>query len=304
MSTSEGEEPMRRQHYVYVLRDPAMPAGEDIFYVGKGQGNRALMHELEAFQQAPDPDSNSQKIQRIHKILARGDRVQPLVIGRFDTSEEAYAVEAILIHWVYGFSGDGANTSLTNKQAGHGSRHVRARGNIDTIEGLDIPRSVQRSRVFDGTFTQQVLAANSSFGVETKLEHLRNLLIDYEPEWENSLSQVDLSQPKDPSIFLSVGGLAKIQMLLRSTGPQRVIFNVRSVDGSKSSLDRFFKLANRLIEHSQVGEVKMPNSRSPYFKLRTDNERIPIDRPEQIFAQLNKQWQVVAYWRGEFDDAS
>ncbi|SEM84035.1 hypothetical protein SAMN04489760_1632, partial [Syntrophus gentianae] len=53
-----------------------------------------------------------------------GYSVSELVIGRFDTEGEAYAVESMLIHWVYGIE------NLTNEQSGHGSKSVRKKDDL------------------------------------------------------------------------------------------------------------------------------------------------------------------------------
>lgn len=93
--------------YVYVLVDPR---NDQIFYVGKGTGERLLHHGREA-DLARDR-STSAKTDRIQEI--RKDGIEPqLDIVRHGLSEpEALLVEASLIDCL---------ADLTNKVAGHGT---------------------------------------------------------------------------------------------------------------------------------------------------------------------------------------
>ena len=94
------------QYYVYELRDPR---NNELFYVGKGTRDRVNHHD------SPDEDADgTEKERRIASIREAGypDCIR-LVIGRYRTEEEAFAVEATLIKWVYG------RDNLTNLVAGH-----------------------------------------------------------------------------------------------------------------------------------------------------------------------------------------
>jgi hypothetical protein len=83
--------------YVYAL----MPeVNHDIFYVGKGQDDRIFQHAKEVKRGVVE----TFKQKRIAEIKNEGNRVKNLVIGRYDSEEEAYAVECTLIHWVYGIN--------------------------------------------------------------------------------------------------------------------------------------------------------------------------------------------------------
>jgi hypothetical protein len=113
--------------YVYAL----MPeVNHDIFYVGKGQDDRIFQHAKEVKRGVVE----TFKQKRIAEIKNEGNRVKNLVIGRYDSEEEAYAVECTLIHWVYGIN------NLTNIASGHGSNYIRQKdhfGNIRQIEEND-----------------------------------------------------------------------------------------------------------------------------------------------------------------------
>lgn len=72
--------------YVYDLVDPRT---DETFYVGKGQRNRIDHHEREAANGV-----KSRKCNRIREIWQSGDRVQKVIVRRFEREDEAYAYEA------------------------------------------------------------------------------------------------------------------------------------------------------------------------------------------------------------------
>lgn len=75
--------------YVYTLTDPR---DGEIFYVGKGSGNRIAHHEREA-----KAGGKSKKCDRIREIWADGRKVIRREVKRFADEREAYAYEAELI---------------------------------------------------------------------------------------------------------------------------------------------------------------------------------------------------------------
>lgn len=79
--------------YVYVLRDPR---DKEVFYVGKGQGNRWFEHIREARSQG---DSASKKLKRIREIEDAGFEVEAFVVRSGIVSESlAYEIEAAVVH--------------------------------------------------------------------------------------------------------------------------------------------------------------------------------------------------------------
>lgn len=129
-------------YYVYELRDQSGAT----FYVGKGQGNRAVHHTSEVQRmlklemESPEGEDQDQRARsakqhRIAKMLDAGETPQVIVIGRFETEDEAFAVETVLINWVYGYE------NLTNISRGRRAAHVRPCGNHGTLPSIDIPRS-------------------------------------------------------------------------------------------------------------------------------------------------------------------
>lgn len=97
------------QFYVYELSDPITG---DVFYVGKGKGDRVGQHEAAA--RAGKPGA---KCDRIRQIWASGAQVARIIVKRFARETDAYAAEVERIA-LYGVD------SLTNvSRGGRGGRH-------------------------------------------------------------------------------------------------------------------------------------------------------------------------------------
>lgn len=170
--------------YVYALVDPR---GEGIFYVGKGQRERVLHHAGQVivediFRDRADDEDHSnkdaartEKEQRIAEIKIAGMTVIERVLARFNTEAEAYAVESVLIHWVYGRKQEGG--VLTNVQAGHNHSHVRRMGNLDKCEYLDVVKKLRSEPGVYGSTSLKRLLDNQipTIAVET-VQQLRSLL--------------------------------------------------------------------------------------------------------------------------------
>jgi len=111
------------EHYVYGLFDPKdnLP-----FYIGKaggksGKGNARILHHFHEAKQKLCLIDNSEKIERIQKIWARGQEVDWKILrSGLKTEEEAFAVEAALIDTI-----KACGIKLCNKHSGH---HSRQRG--------------------------------------------------------------------------------------------------------------------------------------------------------------------------------
>lgn len=95
------------QSYVYFLVDPR---NDEVFYVGKGKGNRVFQHAEDALVSEADSD----KLEKIREIRATGKAVQHFILRHGLKDEESLLVEASLIDFI----GKG---NLTNKQSGHHS---------------------------------------------------------------------------------------------------------------------------------------------------------------------------------------
>lgn len=170
-----------REFYVYALADPR---DDSIFYVGKGQRERVLHHSGQVVverdradneDQSNNESARTEKEQRIAEIKIAGLTVIERVLARFDTEAEAYAVESVLIHWIYGRKQEGG--ILTNVQAGHNHSHVRRKGNLDKCEFLDVAKRVRSEPGVYGSTSLKRLLDNQipTIAVEA-VQQLRSLL--------------------------------------------------------------------------------------------------------------------------------
>ena len=96
-------------YYVYGLIDPRT---NQIFYIGKGTGNRVFENEKESLN---SPNSDKLKLKTISEINSLGLDVKKIIINSNLTETEAFAAEAALINAFNYVSGAG----LTNIVAGH-----------------------------------------------------------------------------------------------------------------------------------------------------------------------------------------
>lgn len=91
--------------YVYFLRDPS--TGE-VFYVGKGTGNRVFEHVTCALTNAAE----SEKLDRIRAIERSGNSVEHFILRHGLTNSGAIDVEAAVIDFI-------GIPNLSNLQGGH-----------------------------------------------------------------------------------------------------------------------------------------------------------------------------------------
>jgi hypothetical protein len=92
-------------YYVYQLTDPR---NGQIFYIGKGNGNRVFAHVNEAIR---NPE-NTDKLSRIRKIREAGLEVHYDILRHGLTEKEAFEVEAAMIDYL---------TQLANLKIGQAS---------------------------------------------------------------------------------------------------------------------------------------------------------------------------------------
>ena len=102
--------------YVYLLIDPR---NDEIFYVGKGTGNRVFAHALDVLA---NEESAGDKLERIREIRAADDEVQHQLLRFGLTDRMALEIEAAAIQLL-------GLDELTNIVGGH---HVWARGRMNT----------------------------------------------------------------------------------------------------------------------------------------------------------------------------
>lgn len=111
----------RLGYYVYLLSDPR--TGE-IFYVGKGVGNRVFAHAADAIEGSRDSD----KLGRIRDIHAAGHRVRHELLRFGLTERTAFEVEAAAIELL-------GLTELANVVSGHNTSE-RGRMSADVAISL------------------------------------------------------------------------------------------------------------------------------------------------------------------------
>lgn len=105
-------------YYVYLLIDPIT---DNIFYVGKGNGNRVFDHANAALSET----SQNEKLDRIREIISLGHKVKYVIHRHGLTPETAFEVEAALIDFI-------GMEDLTNIVQGHNSDD-RGRMSIEEI---------------------------------------------------------------------------------------------------------------------------------------------------------------------------
>ena len=230
-----------KPYYVYELVDPR---GEQVFYVGKGVGERALQHELEARNQSIE----TEKTKRIREIENTSGHVTVRVIGRYETEQQAFAVEATLIHWIYGLK------NLTNIQGGHGSSTIRGFGELGEIEGIDIPR---RSRQPDGVYTLAMQKAREENRIVEFLFEVTGWLSE---ELDVPFSDIDTSESNKTKAYIYFTDVRIRIGAFHSSEP--TVWLALEPSNSKKT-DRFVQLVSRIGWEIRKGNklARMPNYR-------------------------------------------
>lgn len=151
----------------------------------------------------------SGKRQRIKDILDSSMAPIELIVARFETEDEAFAVEAMLINLVYGFD------NLTNLNRGHGSsfmrtfqdmqkvqREVTAQAQLDKIPGIDL-QIIKGVR--DGAFKNDKIRGLTVAGAYDKLEELQLACSRLGLAWRDFSDQADRRfHPGESNGYLAV----------------------------------------------------------------------------------------------------
>ena len=133
--------------YVYALIDPR---NNQVFYIGKGIGNRVFSHEIES---GKSPKSEKAKLKRIQEIEAAGHEVKRVIVNWGMTESEAFAAEAALINMLSFLSAD----MLTNAVAGH---HVHE---AMTVEDFDLLYGAEHLKPEDIRHSIMVIKTNKLY---------------------------------------------------------------------------------------------------------------------------------------------
>lgn len=158
-------------YYVYALIDPR---NDQIFYIGKGIGNRVFSHEMES---GKSPKSEKAKLQKIRKIEDSGHEVRRIIINWGLTESEAFAAEATLINMMNFISKD----VLTNIVAGH---HVHE---ALTAEDFEIMYGAEHLRPEDIRHSILVIKINKLYRRDMSTKELYDVV---RGNWRASLSTI------------------------------------------------------------------------------------------------------------------
>lgn len=264
-TTDNVEEPLL-PHYVYMLLDPLN--GNEPFYVGKGMGTRVSYHVDEVMAQLRDadggavPDGGSAKQSRIAEIIRSDTKPLEVILARFETAEEAFAVESIYIHQVLGYD------SLTNIASGHGSKFIRTRDQIEHIrqhatDQHSIPRidGIDQNRVRgvrDGAFRNEKIQGLTEAGAYDCLSDLQQALTAGGISWRDYTLPGDTAfHPGESNGYLSViveiGGL---DLNIQFTKTQSLSVNVIFTERTQAAIAHLDTLSRALGDDYAIGEKK------------------------------------------------
>ncbi|MGB4906406.1 MAG: GIY-YIG nuclease family protein [Saprospiraceae bacterium] len=245
--------------YVYCLINPE---DNSIFYVGKGKGERGYSHVLESkFEKNQGP-----KHLKIREIENRGFEPFCRVIARFDTAQEAYIAESIIIKWMYGLD------NLTNLVSGHNHINIRNNGFLNEVPGLDIPKRISKASL---EYTNDIINKNLKLDIEGKLKSIVALIIGN----VKFIGQISYSmkRPENPSIYIHNENYI-IQIILRRNKNDNAVFNIKP---NKNNLEHFQLLANYYNEGIVCGSIS-----DRYFKIPFIKDKVTINEPEQFINEV------------------
>ena len=233
-----------KKYYVYELVDSKT---SKVFYVGKGQGERALQHS----QEAANSNTESPKLNMINKIQAAGNEVIERVIGRYKTENEAFAVESTLIHWVYGYD------NLTNLAGGHGCDSIRPFMNRDKIEGIDIP---ERIRSFDGAYSKEHISKRERNNIVSFMESLKSFLED---KLNIKFSEISTDKARFTTFLFHLEN-AKIVIGTGHSPTKLIWIGIESIDEKKENKNKVLRICenSKLIAKNNGSYAKLPNFKS------------------------------------------
>lgn len=259
------EEPLL-PHYVYILLDPLK--GNEPFYVGKGTGTRVSHHAGEVMAMLRNAENEetagigSAKQKRIAEILKSKAKPLEVILARFETADEAYAVESVYIHQVFGYD------KLTNIAGGHGGKFIRTREQLEHIrvhardqESIERVAGIDEHRVRgvrDGSFRNAKIQGLTEAGAYDCLADLQQALTAGGVHWRDYTLPGDAAfHPGESNGYLSViaeiGGLdLNIQFTKALVLSVNVIFTERTL----AAQDELDILVQQLGDDYEIGEKK------------------------------------------------
>ena len=156
---------------MYALIDPR---NNQVFYIGKGIGNRVFSHEIES---GKSPQSEKAKLQKIRDIEKSGHEVKRVIVNWGMTESEAFAAEATLINLMSYLSAD----ALTNIVAGH---HVHE---ALSVEDFEIMHGAEHLRPEDIQHSIMVIKINKLYHRDMSAKDLYDVV---RGNWRASLNSI------------------------------------------------------------------------------------------------------------------
>lgn len=158
-------------YYVYALIDPR---NGQVFYIGKGNGNRVFFHQI---QSGKYPESEKAKLLKIREIEEDGYEVQRVVINWGLTESEAFAAEASLLNLMRFLSAD----ALTNAVSGH---HVHS---AMTVEDFEVSYGAEHLRPEDIQHNIMIIKINKLYRQDMRAKELYDAVRGH---WRASLKTI------------------------------------------------------------------------------------------------------------------
>lgn len=274
-------------YYVYELRDQ----NGATFYVGKGQGNRADHHTSEVQRllklemESPEGEDQDQRARsakqhRIAKMLEAGETPQVIVIGRFETEDEAFAVETVLINWVYAYE------NLTNISRGRRAAHVRPCGNHGTLHNIDIPRP---SSERNGDYAADKISRLQAAGAYDFLSELRAKAEDRGFDVRGFEDQSD--RPFHPgesngqlAFLVRVDG---VDLMVNFSSTKRPAVSVANTLHTRANVEKWFDKLSEMHPVSEPKNIRILNA-GRYRSLGSAGTALKFENAADVLGELER----------------
>jgi hypothetical protein len=209
-----------KPYYTYILVN-----SEDnkVFYVGKGKGKRLFEHQKSVKQKG----IKTQTHKMINKILESGFEIKELIIGRFKTEEEAFAVESILIHWVYGIE------NLTNETSGHKEEFIRPKGNYNVIISIDEPSL---------GYSEREIAKREKHNV---VDYLKSIQEYIESRIDFKFDYIDPKSHSKHTYLTKIIKGVRLTVVSHHKAKKSASVTIESVDGKKENKAKVLEICNQ-----------------------------------------------------------
>ena len=221
-------------YYVYCLIDPR---NNEIFYIGKGCGNRVFNHENE--------DLNNQKNVRIKDILDNGYKIKKYIIRHDLNKDMSFHIEAALIDILS--SNIWKKRSLLNIMGGH----HRTENGLKSVGEIEAHYGVEAIDKEDIKHNVLIININKSYSTEDDIyESTRK-------SWvlsEHKLKNIELVFSEYRGVFRKIYKPLKWKSVLDKNGKKRWMFN--GIDIS-DEYPQYLNKKNGFKKQGQANPVQM-----------------------------------------------